>query len=67
MRAGRRPVLLAQDATELTPYGGVPQQVVNLATTQDARILTAPPTRTWPIRYTVWMSQPITAVAGGPA
>jgi hypothetical protein len=66
-RAGRRPVLLAQDAAELAPYGGVPQQVVNLATTQDARTLTAPPTRTWPIRYTVWMSQPATAVAGGPA
>ena len=66
-RAGRRPVLLAQDAAELAPYGGVPEQVVNLATTQDARTLTAPPTRTWPIRYTVWMSQPTTAVAGGPA
>jgi hypothetical protein len=66
-RAGRHPVLLAQDAAELAPYGGVPQQVVNLATTQDARTLTAPPTRTWPIRYTVWMSQPTTAVAGGPA
>ena len=66
-RAGRRPVLLAQDAAELAPYGGVPQQVVNLATTQDARTLTAPPTRTWPIRYAVWMSQPTTAVPGGPA
>jgi hypothetical protein len=65
-RAGRRPVLLARDAAELVPYGGVPQQVVNLATTQDARILTAPPTRTRPIRYTVWMSEPTTAVAGGP-
>jgi hypothetical protein len=59
-------VLLGQDAAELAPYGGVPQQVVNLATTQDARSLTAPPTRTWPIRYTVWMSQPTAAVAGGP-
>ena len=66
-RAGRHPVLLAQDAAELAPYGGVPQQVVDLATTQDARTMTAPPTRTWPIRYTVWMSQPRTAVARGPA
>jgi len=65
-RAGRRPVLLAQDQSELVPYGGVPQEVVNLLTTQDARALT-PPTRPWPIRYTVWMSQPTTAVAGGPA
>jgi len=63
-RAGRRPVLLAQDQSELVPYGGVPEQVVNLLTTQDARTLT-PPARPWLIQYTVWMSQPTTAVAGG--
>ena len=66
-RVGRRPVLLAQDAAELAPYGGVPQQVVNLADHAGCPTLTAPPTRTWPIRYTVWMSQPTTAVPGGPA
>jgi hypothetical protein len=65
-RVGRRPVLLAQDQSELVPYGGVPQEVVNLLTTQDARTLT-PPARPWPIHFTVWMSQPTTAVAGGPA
>jgi len=64
-RAGRRPVLLAEDQSELVPYGGVPQEVVNLLTTQDARTLT-PPARPWLIQYTVWMSQPTTAVAGGP-
>ena len=57
-RAGRRPVLLAQDSAELTPYGGGPRQVVNLATTQEAHELTAPPTLTWPVQYTVWMSNP---------
>ena len=57
-RAGRRPVLLAQDSSELTPYGGGPRQVVNLTTTQEAHDLTAPPTLTWPVRYTVWMSNP---------
>ena len=57
-RAGRRPVLLAQDSSELTPYGGGPRQVVNLATTQEAHELTAPPTLTWPVQYTVWMSNP---------
>jgi hypothetical protein len=56
--AGRRPVLLAQSESELTPYGGAPQQVVNLLTTQEAHLLTSPPTRTWGIRYTVWMSTP---------
>ena len=64
-RIGRHAVLLAQDQSELVPYGGVAQQVVDLVTTQDARTLT-PSARPWPIRYTVWMSQPTTAVAGGP-
>jgi hypothetical protein len=57
-RAGRRPVLLAQDGSELTPYGGGPRPVVSLTTTQEARDLTTPPTRTWPVQYTVWMSNP---------
>ena len=57
---GRRPVLLAEDQAELP---GTPKQVVNLLTTQEAHNLTAPPTRTWLIHYTVWMST-ITAPAG---
>jgi hypothetical protein len=57
-RAGRRPVLMAGDQSLLTPYGGGPRQVVNLVTTQEAHDLTAPATRTWPIRYTVWLSDP---------
>jgi len=57
-RAGRRPVLLARDGSVLTPYGGAPRQVVSLLTTQDAHNLTMPPAGPWPIRYTVWMSNP---------
>ena len=56
--AGRRPVLLAQSQPELTPYIGAPTEVVNLLTTQEAHLLTTPPTRTWGIHYTVWMSVP---------
>jgi hypothetical protein len=56
--AGRRPVLLAQDSAELAPYGGGPRKAVSLATTEEARDLTTPPTRTWPVQYTVWMSNP---------
>ena len=56
--AGRRPVLLAQQAPELAGYGGPASQVVNLLTTQEAPTLTSPPTRTWPVQYTVWMAQP---------
>jgi hypothetical protein len=58
LRTGRRPCLLAQKSAELIAYGGGPRQVVNLTTTQPARDLTAPPTLTWPIQYTVWMSNP---------
>ena len=62
---GRRPVLLAQQSTELTAYGAPPREVVNLLTTQEAHNLTAPPTRTWGIHYTVWMSEPAAASPGG--
>jgi hypothetical protein len=54
-KAGRRPVLLAENQGELP---GRPKQVVDLLTTQEAHNLTAPPTRTWLIHYTVWMSTP---------
>jgi hypothetical protein len=50
--AGRRPVLLAEYQSSLTP-----REVVNLLTTQEAHNLTSPPTRTWFIHYTVWMSR----------
>lgn len=51
-------MLLAETESELTPYGGAPREVVNLLTTQEAHELTSPPTRTWLIHYTVWMSTP---------
>ena len=64
---GRRPVLLAQQPTELTSYGA-PREIVNLLTTQEAHNLTGAPTRTWGVHYTVWMSEPAaTSPAGGPA
>ena len=59
-KAGRRPVLLAENKDELP---GTPRQVVDLLTTQEAHNLTAPPTRTWLIHYTVWMSTPSPALA----
>ncbi len=65
--AGRRPVLLAQQAAELDPYGGMPREVVNLLTTQEAHSLTTPPTRTWLIHYTVWMSTPAATAPAGSA
>jgi hypothetical protein len=56
-RAGRRPVLLAGQPDQLTVYGGAVREVLNLLTTQDAHELTQPPSRTWLIHYTVYMSQ----------
>jgi hypothetical protein len=58
---GRRPVLLAENENELPSGGTKPKEVVNLLTTQEAHNLTAPPTRTWLIHYTVWMSVPVEA------
>ena len=63
---GRRPVLLTQQQAELTGYGA-PREVVNLLTTQEAHNLTAPPTRTWGIHYTVWMAEPAASSPGGGA
>ena len=57
-RAGRHPALLATKAAELTPYGASPREIVNLATQQDEHLLTRPPTSTWPVRYSLWISQP---------
>jgi hypothetical protein len=57
-QAGRRPLLLAQSEPELAAYQGSATEVVNLLTTQEAHLLTTPPTRTWGIHYTVWMSVP---------
>jgi hypothetical protein len=63
-RAGRHPALLATKAAELTPYGASPRQIVNLATQQDEHLLTRPPTSTWPVRYSLWMSQPAGTAIG---
>ena len=57
-RAGRRPILLAEQQSQLAAYGGSTQQVLNLLTTQDAHQLTQPPARTWLIHFVIWMSQP---------
>jgi hypothetical protein len=63
-RAGRHPALLATRASELAPYGASPSEIVNLATQQDAHLLTRPPTSTWPVHYVLWMSSPGGTVTG---
>jgi hypothetical protein len=64
---GRHPILLAENESELTSYGATPREVVNLLTTQEAHNLTTPPTRTWGIHYTVWLTIPALPPPGGAA
>jgi len=64
---GRHPILLAENSSELGSYGGAPREVVNLLTTQEAHNLISPPTRTWFIHYTVWLSVPAITPPGGAA
>jgi hypothetical protein len=55
--AHRRPVLLGATSAQLAGYGEPARQVLNLSTTKDAAVLTHPPTSTWLVTYTIWMSQ----------
>jgi hypothetical protein len=57
-QAHRRPVLLGTSQAQLARFGAPANEIVSLATTQDAHDLTRPPTTTWPIRYAIWMAQP---------
>ena len=66
-RAGRRPVLLAGQQSQLAAYGGSAHEVLNLLTTQDAHQLTSPPSRTWLIHFVIWMSEPGSLTGGAVA
>jgi hypothetical protein len=57
-RAGRRPVLLADNPADLTPYGGPVRQIMALKNRQDGHSLTTPPLHTWSLTMNVWMSEP---------
>jgi hypothetical protein len=57
-QAGRRPVLLAGQQRQLTPFGGPVRQVMALRSTADAHPLTRPPTSTPPTTVNVWMWAP---------
>jgi hypothetical protein len=61
-RAGRRPVLLGAKVSQLYAYGGSPERVLDLTTTQEPHTLSAPPTSPWSSHYVIWMTVP---AAGG--
>lgn len=55
--AGRTPVVLAAESSQVSPYGP-PTQVMALVTRQDERSLNEPPNATWSLRINVWMTLP---------
>jgi hypothetical protein len=55
--AGRRPVLVTADAAQvLTAVGARPRQVVDLRTTEDARLLTRRPASGVPLDVDLWVA-----------
>jgi hypothetical protein len=62
--AGRRPVLLASSARQLSGFGGSPVRVLDLSTTTDPQELTQLPTAPTKIHYGIWMTIPSGAAVG---
>jgi hypothetical protein len=62
--AGRQPLLMAGSERRLLSFGGSPVRVLDLATTQDPRDLTQLPTSLQPVRYQIWMTEPVPAGSG---
>jgi hypothetical protein len=57
--AGRRPVLIGADASDVRPYGR-PVHVMALHTRQDPRSLVRPPHGTWSLTFNIWAARPRT-------
>ncbi len=56
--AGRRPVLLGADASDVAPYG-TPRRVFHVFTRRDSGNLTSAPQGTWSLTINVWMAEPM--------
>ncbi|WP_285773273.1 hypothetical protein [Microtetraspora sp. NBRC 13810] len=56
--AGRRPVLMAAERDQLTPYAATPRHALTLRTRQDERSLTSAPDTTWTLSADVWLATP---------
>lgn len=54
--AGRRPVMLGAEYSDVVPYGQ-PRKVVELRTRQDGHALDDRPKHTWPLSITVWLAE----------
>jgi len=55
--AGRRPVVLGANASDVTPFGPA-RQVMGLVSRQDEHTLVTPPDGTWGLTINVWMARP---------
>jgi hypothetical protein len=62
--AGRRPMLMGASARDLIDFGGTPEQIVNLATSEEPQELTQLPTSLLPVRYEVWITAPVAPGTG---
>lgn len=56
--AGRRPVILGANASDVAPYGQA-QPGLHIRTRQDGRTLVNAPSATWRLDLQVWMSVPL--------
>ncbi|WP_345440039.1 hypothetical protein [Actinoallomurus vinaceus] len=56
--AGRRPVLLGADGSDVSPYGPV-RRVFHIHTRRDSSTLVSAPQGTWSLTINVWMSDPM--------
>jgi len=55
-KAGRHAVVLGSQPAQVRPFGGSPNLILKLSTTQYPHELTQPPGSPWPARYTIWMA-----------
>jgi hypothetical protein len=62
--AGRRPMLIAASARQLLAFGGTPERILDLATTEEPHDLTQLPTSLQAVRYQVWITAPVPSGAG---
>jgi hypothetical protein len=55
--AGRRPVVLGHDQSQVSGYGPS-RQVLSVHTRKDGQTLTHPPRGTWSLTLSIWMAEP---------
>jgi hypothetical protein len=61
---GRQPLLMAGSQRPLLSFGGSPVRVLDLASTQDPHDLRQLPTSLQPVRYQIWITEPVPAGSG---